>query len=179
MSKAWRARSRWEARVSEARDTPFMRRAIALATAAAAQGARPFGALVVAADGTVVAEAGSVPPHDVRDWTAHSEMMALRAASARLSWDELGGCTLYASTEPCPMCASAAYWCNIPRLVYGVGEPAVRGLRAGHVRAAGLPIGARTILGASPRPIEVVGPFLEAEAIVPHRRFWADAPDGV
>ena len=109
-------------------DQHFLRKAIALSAEAAARGARPFGAVVVDEDGRVVAEALSVPPVDPRDWTAHSEMQALRTASAALTWAALGRATIYASAEPCPMCAAAIYWCNIRRLVYSVSEPAMRAL---------------------------------------------------
>lgn len=157
------------------RDEACLRRAIALADSAVAQGRRPFGALVARADGSIVAEAGATATTDTRDWTAHSEMQALRTASAALSWDELADCTLYASGEPCPMCAAALYWCNLSRLVFGLSEPVMRTLREKHVRAAGLPMGARDILGHSPRPIEVIGPKLEEAARLAHERFWPNA----
>ena len=160
------------------RQTILLRRAIALAAEAEQAGNRPFGALVARSDGTIVAEANAQDGHDRRDWTAHSEMTALRMASATLSWDELADCTLYASAEPCPMCAGAVYWCNIATLAFGVSEESLRHLRGGHSRAAGLPIAARTILAAAPRPIAVIGPVLEDEALAPHARFWASAPPG-
>jgi tRNA(Arg) A34 adenosine deaminase TadA len=160
-------------------DAAHLRRAIALAEESEARGARPFGAVVVRANGVVVAEAGSVDALDPRDWTAHSEMTALRQASAILRWAELADCTLYASSEPCPMCASAAYWCNMARLVFGAAETSMRVLRGGHARAAGIEIPARQILAAAPRPIEIVGPLLENEALAAHRRFWAQAPRSV
>jgi tRNA(Arg) A34 adenosine deaminase TadA len=160
-------------------DAAHLRRAIALAEESEARGARPFGAVVVQASGMVVAEAASVDALDPRDWTAHSEMTALRKASAILRWAELADCTLYASSEPCPMCASAAYWCNMARVVFGASEASMRALRGGHARAAGIEIPARKILAAAPRPIEVVGPLLEDEALAAHRRFWAHAPQSV
>jgi tRNA(Arg) A34 adenosine deaminase TadA len=160
-------------------DATHLRRAIALAEESETRGARPFGAVVVRASGVVVAEAASVDPLEPRDWTAHSEMTALRKASAVLRWEELADCTLYASSEPCPMCAGAAYWCNMGRVVFGAAETSMRRLRGGHARAAGIEIPARTILAAAPRPIEVVGPLLEDEALAAHRRFWAQAPRSV
>lgn len=80
-----------------ATDETCLRRAISLAETAVAQGRRPFGAVVALASGAIVAEAGAIQATNTRDWTAHSEMQALRAASALLSWDELADCTLYAS----------------------------------------------------------------------------------
>jgi tRNA(Arg) A34 adenosine deaminase TadA len=159
-----------------AQDFARLRRAIELADESATAGNRPFGAVVARSTGEIVAEANSQHTANLRDWTAHSEMTALRRASSLLEWNELGDCTLYASAEPCPMCASAAYWCNMSRVVFGVSEQSLRKLRGGHPRAAGLPISAHTILGAAPRSIAVVGPVLEHEAIEAHQRFWSIAP---
>ena len=130
-------------------------------------------------DGRVVAEASGLPSVDPRDWTAHSEMQALRAASAKLSWNELSYATIYASGEPCPMCAAAIYWCNIRRLVYCVSEPAMRALRAPYERAAGITMRCEEIFARCDRAIKVIGPVLEEEGLTVHRRFWPNARDDV
>jgi tRNA(Arg) A34 adenosine deaminase TadA len=161
--------------MSEQRDQEFLRRAIALSEAAVAQGARPFGAVVCDGEGRIVSEAGSVAPVDPRDWTAHSEMQALRAASATMSWDALGAATIYASGEPCPMCAAAIYWCNIRRLVFSVSEPSMRALRAPYERAAGIAMRCEEIFARCGRRVEVVGPLLEQEGLPVHRQFWPNA----
>lgn len=140
-----------------------------------AQGGRPFGAVVTDADGRIVAEAGSVPRIDPRDWTAHSEMVALRAACAVLNWEALGRAIIYASGEPCPMCAGAIYWCNIRRLVYSVSEPAMRALRAPYERAAGIAMRCTELFARGGRRIEVVGPLIEEEGLAVHRRYWPHA----
>jgi tRNA(Arg) A34 adenosine deaminase TadA len=157
----------------------FLRRAIALAAEAVARGDRPFGAVVVDGAGRVVAEANATAASDVRDWTAHSEMAALRLASAALTWDALADCTLYASGEPCPMCASALYWCNVRRLVFGASEASIRSLRQRFARAAGIEMSCREIFARTPHPITVVGPCLEAEALCAHHAFWPHAADDV
>jgi tRNA(Arg) A34 adenosine deaminase TadA len=157
-------------------DERLLRRAIALAEQAIARGGRPFGALVARRDGSVVAEGAAVAPAETRDWTAHSEMQALRAACAILPWNDLADCTLYASGEPCPMCAAALYWCNLPRLVFGLSEAGMRALRSRHVRAAGIEMSAREVLARAPRPIEIIGPALEDAARGAHERFWPNAP---
>jgi tRNA(adenine34) deaminase len=119
-------------------DTDLLRRAIAIAKASVVRGGRPFGAIVCDDEGRIVSEAGSVAPVDPRDWTAHSEMQALRAASKVMSWEALGNATIYASGEPCPMCAATIYWCNVRRLVFSVSEPSMRALREPYERAAGI-----------------------------------------
>jgi tRNA(Arg) A34 adenosine deaminase TadA len=165
--------------MSKQGDEELLRQAIALSEAAVAGGGRPFGAVVTDADGRIVARAQGLPSVDPRDWTAHSEMQALRAASAKLSWDELSRATIYASGEPCPMCAAAVYWCNIRRLVYCVSEPAMRALRAPYERAAGMTMRCEEIFARCDRAIEVIGPVLEEEGLTVHRHFWPNARDDV
>lgn len=160
-------------------DQTLLRRAFALAEQGVAGGGRPFGALVADAAGRIVVEATSIPSTAIRDWTAHSEMTALREASARLSWEELAGCTLFASGEPCPMCAAAVSWCNVGRLVFGMSTTAMSAFRAGHSRATGFDLSAREVLVRGPRPVVVVGPALEDEARTLHERFWRDASGSV
>lgn len=160
-------------------DEHVLRRAIALSEAAVAVGGRPFGAVVTDALGQVIAEAKGLPSIEPRDWTAHSEMQALRAASAALSWNDLAGSTLYASGEPCPMCAAAIYWCNIRRLVYSVSEPAMRTLRAPYERAAGIAMRCEEVFARCDRRVEVVGPLIEEEGLAVHRRFWPNAREDV
>jgi tRNA(Arg) A34 adenosine deaminase TadA len=161
--------------MSEQDDTELLRRAIAIAEASVTRGGRPFGAVVCDGEGRVVSEAGSVAPIDPRDWTAHSEIQALRAASAVMDWAALGNATIYASGEPCPMCAAAIYWCNVRRLVFSVSEPSMRALRAPYERAAGIAMRCDEIFARCDRKIEVVGPLLEEEGLPVHRQFWPNA----
>lgn len=98
-------------------DDRFLARAIELAERAARSGeGGPFGAVIVR-DGKIVAEGWNrvVASHDP---TAHAEIGAIRSACAALGHFHLPGCTLYASSEPCPMCLSAAYWARIERIVF-------------------------------------------------------------
>jgi guanine deaminase len=98
-------------------DEIFLQRAIDLALAGSDSGAGgPFGAVVVC-DGEIVAEGWNRVVVD-NDPTAHAEIVALRAAGNQLKRFHLAGCTLYASSEPCPMCLSAAYWARIERIVF-------------------------------------------------------------
>ncbi|MGD9812488.1 MAG: nucleoside deaminase [Sphingobium sp.] len=150
-------------------DKQYLRQAISLAGAAVDSGKRPFGAVIVDDRGAVIS-AGCSTQQDDRDWTAHAEMNVLRAAGRRLSWDELAKCTLYASSDPCPMCAGALYWSNVRRLVFGLNEMAMRPFRRDDPRIMGLSMTSREVLNRSPRPIEVIGPALIDEAIEPYRR---------
>ncbi len=92
-------------------------RAVELAVANVAAGGGPFGALIVAADGTVLAEGQNRVTRD-NDPTAHAEVVAIRAACAAIGSFSLDGAVLYTSCEPCPLCLSAALWARVGSVVY-------------------------------------------------------------
>jgi tRNA(Arg) A34 adenosine deaminase TadA len=96
----------------------FLRRAIALATGNVLSGrGGPFGAVIVR-DGRIVGE-GANSVTSTLDPTAHGEVNAIRDACRTLGMFTLGGCELYTSCEPCPMCLSASYWARLDRIYYG------------------------------------------------------------
>ena len=99
-----------------------MRHALTLAATAADAGDVPVGALVVDPSGEVVGEGWNLREVDA-DPTAHAEVVALRAAAARLGTWRLEGCTLVATMEPCPMCAGAAMLARVERIVLGAWDP--------------------------------------------------------
>jgi len=151
-------------------DTRHLRRAIAKAAESRAAGRHPFGSLVVL-DGEVIAEAASLKSRDT-DATAHSEMQAVREASGTHPPSVLARATLYASTEPCAMCAAGAYWAGIGRVVYGLSEARLRALTGDHPSNPTLALPCREVFARGQRRIEVIGPYLEAEAEEPHQGFW-------
>ena len=102
-------------------DTTYMALALDEARAAAAIGEVPIGAVVVC-DGAVVARAHNIREVET-DPTAHAELIAIREASQRLGRWRLSDCTVYATLEPCPMCAGAMHQARIERLVYGAPDP--------------------------------------------------------
>jgi tRNA(adenine34) deaminase len=95
--------------------------AIAEAKAAAARGEVPVGA-VLALEGRVLAADGN-RILELRDPTAHAEMLVIRAAAAVLGNERLTGATLYVSLEPCAMCAGAIAMARIKRLVFAACDP--------------------------------------------------------
>ena len=95
-----------------------MRVALVEAETAVRSGDVPIGAVVVDADGSVIARGRNVREQDA-DPTGHAEVVALRAAAqARGEW-RLSGCTLVVTLEPCTMCAGAAVLSRIDRVVFG------------------------------------------------------------
>jgi tRNA(adenine34) deaminase len=104
-----------------ARDQRFMRLALALARRAETEGEVPVGALVTR-DDEVLGE-GWNRPVGSDDPTAHAEIVAIRAAAARLANYRLPGTTLYVTLEPCAMCAGAIVQARIARVVFGAHDP--------------------------------------------------------
>jgi tRNA(adenine34) deaminase len=107
-----------------------MARALALARAASVAGEVPVGAVITDAGGTVLAEAHNRTLTD-GDPTAHAELLAIRAAAARLQSERLIGCTLWVTLEPCAMCAGAIAHARLARLVYGTEDPKGGGVAHG------------------------------------------------
>jgi tRNA(Arg) A34 adenosine deaminase TadA len=96
--------------------------ALTEAQAAAARGEVPVGAVLVSADGELLARDGNriLERHDP---TAHAEMLVLRAGAAKLGNERLLGTTLYVSLEPCAMCAGAISLARVARLVFAAADP--------------------------------------------------------
>lgn len=99
----------------------MMRRALLAAREAAEQGEVPVGAIVAMGDEVLSVAANE--RETTGDPTAHAELLAIRRAAAALGSWRLTGCTLYATLEPCPMCAGAAHAARIGRLVYAAPDP--------------------------------------------------------
>jgi len=92
------------------------------AKSAAARGEVPVGAVLLAADGTVLARDGN-RVLELKDPTAHAEMLAMRAGARWLGNERLLGTTLYVSLEPCAMCAGAIAMARVGRLVFAACDP--------------------------------------------------------
>lgn len=108
-------------------DAAFMQLALREAEAALAEDEVPVGAVIVR-QGKVLAAAHN-QREQLRDPTAHAEMIALTQAAEALGCWRLEGCSLYVTLEPCPMCAGAVLQARLPRVVYGAADP-----KAGAVR---------------------------------------------
>ena len=102
-------------------DERYMRMALEAARIAEENGDVPIGAVIVH-DGRVIARAYN-QREQLRDPTAHAEIVALTQAAAALGLWRLHGCTIYVTLEPCPMCAGALVQARLDRLVYGCTDP--------------------------------------------------------
>ncbi len=149
----------------------FLRRAIAVAVKSRREGNHPFGAILVGPDGAVLLESMNAFGSE-GDSTGHAERTLMTRASIAYEADFLGRCTLYASAEPCAMCAGAAYWAGIGRVVHGMSEKALKALIGPHPENLTLDLPCRKVFAAGQREIEVIGPLLEEESARVHEGFW-------
>ncbi len=154
-----------------ANDLSHLRLAIEVAGRARVHGNHPFGGVLVDAAGNVLLEVENtvVTEHDV---TNHAETNLVRLASKRFTAEQLAGCTLYASTEPCAMCAGATHWSGIGRVVFALSEVALYEIIGPSPEHLMLPC--REVFARTGRPIEVLGPCeeLDKEARAVHAGFW-------
>lgn len=124
--------------------------------------AGPDGEVLLQVENTVVTS---------RDVTSHAELNLIRKASAQFDPEFLALCTLYTSTEPCPMCAGAIFWSNIRRVVFGLSEKGLYEFIPGESDEE-LILPCREVFARGKKSIKVIGPLLEDEAREPHRGFW-------
>jgi tRNA(Arg) A34 adenosine deaminase TadA len=149
----------------------YLRLAFAVARRARAHGNHPFGAILVGPDGAVLMEQENayLPTHDR---TAHAERVLMTRASIAHEPAFLAGCTMYASAEPCAMCAGAAYWAGLGRLVFGMSESQLKALTGDHPENPTLDLPCRAVFAAGQRSVEVIGPMLVEEAAGLHEGMW-------
>jgi tRNA(adenine34) deaminase len=137
-------------------DEYFMKRAIAEAEQAFADGEIPIGAVIVCRN-QIISRTHNLT-ETLNDVTAHAEMQAITAAANLLGGKYLTGCTLYVTVEPCTMCAGALGWAQIDRIVYGA-EDEKRGFR----KYAPAAIHPKT---------EIAGGILQNECVLLMKRFF-------
>ncbi len=142
-------------------DLEHLRTAIALSREASALGDEPYAAALADEHGRVLVTAQNTQNTE-RDCTGHGVTNLVRDASRRFDRKTLERCTVYASGEPCPMCAGAIYWSNVRRVVYALDVDTMRSL-AGE-GADELLLSCREVLARGMHPVEVVGPALQDEA---------------
>ena len=128
-------------------DEYFMREALKEAKTALSLDEVPVGAVIVCNE-RIIARAHNLTER-LNDVTAHAEMQAFTSASNYLGAKYLDECTLYVTLEPCAMCAGAAFWTQLGRLVYGAADE-----KRGYTKTKALLLHPRTV---------VVPGILEAE----------------
>ena len=155
------------------RDGAYLRQAIGWSRVARERGNRPFGAVVIADDGRVLAEAWC-NTGETGDCTGHAETNAVRQLSPVVDRETLARATLYSSAEPCVMCAGAIFWANIGRVVFGIDAERLRLFRGDRGDQRDAELSCRDVFAASPHPIECIGPALIGEASAAHEGAWKE-----
>jgi tRNA(Arg) A34 adenosine deaminase TadA len=155
-------------------DEALLRKAFDVARRAGEGGDHPFGCILVDEGGIVLMEQGNGYKAEGRDMTAHAERMLATRASKSRPPSFLASCTLYASAEPCAMCAGAIYWAGIGRVVYGQSERDLKAATGDHAENPTLDLPCRTVFTAGQRKVEVVGPLLSEEAAALQIGFWTN-----
>lgn len=108
-----------------------MDQALDQARAAAGRGEVPVGAVIVdGASGAVLAAQGN-RVLEMKDPSAHAEMLVIRQAAEKIANERLDGCDIYVTLEPCPMCAQAISFARLRRLYYGAADPKGGGVAHG------------------------------------------------
>jgi tRNA(Arg) A34 adenosine deaminase TadA len=150
-------------------DEAYLERAVALAWDARNRGDHPFGALLVAPDGSLAEAMNSTVTES--DPTGHAETNLVRAAGG---WEPavLAESTLYTSTEPCAMCAGAIYWSGIGRMVFAFASDELAAMVDEEAGVPPLRLSSREVLERGGRPIVVDGPAGLTSAADVHRGFW-------
>jgi tRNA(adenine34) deaminase len=141
-------------------DESYMRRAIALARIALANGDTPVGALVVHKR-KIIGE-GFEAVKKRMDVSAHAELIAVRNACSAVQTFDLSGCTLYSTAEPCFMCSYAVRQTRICQVIIGRPTPTVGGISSHH------PILIDAQIPGWGKPPNIVSGFLEAECFALH-----------
>ncbi len=141
-------------------DEAFLRRAIGLATEAGRAGERPFGSLLVDADGVVIAEDHNTMNSE-QDITAHPELKLARWAYRELTPAAAATVTMYTSCQPCPMCAAAIDRSGLGRVVYALSAEQFTRLAP-----------ASAVAGA----VRYDGPALLDEAALPIQHYYPTPP---
>ncbi len=153
-------------------DLKHLERTIELADEAVAEGNHPFAAVLVDADGTVLAEGKN--EYVIDKGPGHAETNLARRAAREFPIDRLRGSTLYTSVEPCCMCAGTVYWAEIGSLVFGMSEKRLGELTGDDPLNPTLDLDCRTVFAAGGDRVAVRGPFpdLESRIVAQHAAYW-------
>lgn len=151
-----------------AEDRRYMARAFELAREGVARGNAPFGAVLVK-DGQVLAEYHNRVAATTNT-IQHAETGLIAAFSPQISRATFAGSTLYTSAEPCTMCCGAIRFAGIGRVVYGVAEASFERIITGEDNTNHL--GSKEVFARTAPQVKVLGPLLEEEGLVEHRKYW-------
>jgi len=153
-----------------AEDESYLLHAIEVARQSRANGNHPFGAILVAPDGTLIEGQNTVVTSG--DPTGHAETNLVRRVSAQLTAELRRASTLYTSTEPCAMCSGAIYWSGIGRVVYALPEQMLGAMVPAQDGEPTMDLPCREVFARGGSTVSVAGPAVIPEAAAVHEGFW-------
>lgn len=154
-------------------DLALLRQSFDVARRSREAGDHPFGSLLADRNGKVIREQGNGYSSEGGDRTAHAEKLLASWAAKNMSLEDLAGCTLYTSAEPCAMCSGSIYWAGIGRVVFGQTERDLKAATGSHEENPTLDLPCHIVFEAGQRPTEIVGPLLEEESAQLQADYWA------
>ncbi len=157
------------------RDIEILKEAAAEGRKAREKGNHPFGAVLTDREGTIILRAQNTVTTEHND-CGHAETNLMMAASKAYSREFLSSCTLYTSVEPCAMCAGAAYWANVGRIVYALSEHQLLEMTGDDPENLTFDLPCRDVIARGQKNIAVSGPCDDPDLISliagDHRGFW-------
>lgn len=147
-------------------DEAYIREAIDLAREAVSDGNTPFGSLLVVGD--VVVKRSKNTTVTENDITAHPELKLARWAAREFDAEDVADCTMYTSTEPCEMCATAIYYAGLNRVVYSVSGESLASVQGKSESG----ISCKDVIGQKGGSTDVDGPVLETEGLRVYDEFY-------
>lgn len=158
-------------------DIDHLEHTIRLADEAVSEGNHPFGAVLIDAEGNVLATGKN--SYSVDRGPGHAETNLAREAARRFDIATLRGSTLYTSVEPCSMCAGTIYWAEIGAVVFGMTEKRLGELTGEDPENPTQDLECRVIFKSGRRPVEVRGPYVELEDTIAkqHQSYWKSHSD--
>lgn len=140
----------------------LLRHTFKLAEEAKTAGNFPYACILVDRSGRIILEAQN-QIHTGKNNLNHAEMVLLYEANSKYTFEELNSFSVYASAEPCPMCAAAVYWSGVGRLVFGMSSNRKNKYSedSGNIF---MNMSCRDVIASGNRRMEIIGPLLEDEA---------------
>jgi tRNA(Arg) A34 adenosine deaminase TadA len=151
-------------------DIVYLKKAFTVAETSYKNGNLPFGCILVNTEGIIIEEGENLVITSNNN-IAHCEIVLINKLAGKYERDYLGKCTIYATTEPCPMCSAAIFWSGIGKLVYALSKEGYH-----HVANTSNPdylfdMSSKELLAHGGRKVEVAGPIMEEEAKIIYKQW--------
>jgi len=141
----------------------YLRKSLDVAKQSMNKGNLPFGCLLTGSAGEILLVGENTVITD-KDAIAHCEINLVHQLKDKFDPEFLQQCTVYASTEPCPMCSAAIFWSGIGRIVFALSKEVYHSVAQTSNPAHIMNMKAEEILNSGGRRVEITGPLLEEEA---------------